>query len=233
LNIYFFVTQSQLIRKIKELKRVKPKKEWVLLTKKQILGQEATFELFSFFKPAYAGLFVLLLLAGLFQFSQGALPGEYLYYFKKIVEKGQIMFSSEEEKPRVNLELANKRLEELNLIAEKNEVKKLAKAMSEFQANVSQTAESLEKVKKIDKDIVAQTKKLAENKERVEEVLATKIETKDYDNALARLVEREILNLEKSSLTQEEEGLLEKARQDFEQRNYSEALIKILDLSQK
>lgn len=227
--------KSQLVRKIRQLKKVKPKKDWVLLTKTQILGQETTFNLLPFLRPAYAGLFALLLLAGLFEFSQGALPGESLYYLKKIVEKGQIILSSEEERPRMNLELANKRLEELNQIVQKNEVRKLAPAMDEFRANVSAAAKNLTNVKKISKEIVAQIQKLEENEEELGKILATKVgneEYEEYNIALAQLVERQILELEEKTLSKDDEVILKAARQDFESGDYSEALIKILVLSQ-
>lgn len=227
--------KSQLVRKIRQLKKVKPKKDWVLLTKTQILGQETTFNLLPFLRPAYAGLFALLLLAGLFEFSQGALPGESLYYFKKIVEKGQIILSSEEERPRMNLELANKRLEELNQIVQKNEVRKLAPAMDEFRANVSAAAKNLPNVKKISKEIVVQIQKLEENEEELGKILATKVgneEYEEYNIALAQLVERQILEMEEKTLSKDDEVILKAARQDFESGDYSEALMKILVLSQ-
>lgn len=224
--------KSQLVRKIRQLKKVKPKKDWVLLTKTQILGQETTFNLLPFLRPAYAGAFALLLLAGLFEFSQGALPGESLYYFKKIVERGQIILSSEEERPRMNLELANKRLEELNQIVQKNEVRKLAPAMDEFRANASAAAKNFTNVKKISKEIVVQIQKFEENVEKVEKALATKIDTEEYDNALPQLVEREILELEEKTLSEDDEVILRAARQDFEAGDYSEALIKMLVLSE-
>lgn len=227
--------KSQLVRKIRQLKKVKPKKDWVLLTKTQILGRETTFNLLPFLRPAYAGLFALLLLAGLFEFSQGALPGESLYYFKKIVEKGQIILSSEEERPRMNLELANKRLEELNQIVQRNEVRKLAAGMDEFRANVSAAAKNLPNVKKISKEIVVQIQKLEENEEELGKILATKVgneEYEEYNIALAQLVERQILEMEEKTLSKDDEVILKAARQDFESGDYSEALIKILVLSQ-
>jgi uncharacterized phage infection (PIP) family protein YhgE len=227
---------NNLVREIKQLRKVKPRKDWVLSTKTQILGKEQSFELFPFFRPAYAGLFVLLVLLGLFEFSQGALPGESLYYLKKITERGQIILSSEDEKPGINLEFANKRLEELNQIAQRNEVKKLAPAMEEFRANVSEAAKNLPKLKKIDENLVLQTKKLEENKEKIEKVLATKIEDgayAEYISAMAQVVENQINDLEERTLTEEDEVLLREAKADFERGDYSDALVKILDLSQR
>jgi len=227
------MNNSQLINTIKELKSVKPRKEWVIMTKDKILTEKVRAELFPFFKPVYAGLFCLLFVIGLFDFSQEALPGESLYYLKKVSERGEVLLASIEEKPRVRLELANRRLEELNQIAEKNQVRKLASAIGEFQANVSEVAKDLSRMKEIDQEFVDQTKKLEQNKQKVEETLATKIETEELDGALASVVEREISDLEERSLTEEEKGLLEEAKQDFEGEDYSEALMKIWELSQK
>jgi len=226
------MTEKELIGKIRELRQIKPRKDWVLSTKTQILGQEPRLEIFPFFRPAYAGIFVVLLLIGLFEFSQSALPGEPLYVLKRISEKAVVSLTPQEQKSKVNLESANKRLEELNQIAQNNEVKKLAPAMSEFQANISEAAKNLVNVKKVDKEIIAQTQKLEENKEKVEQVLSTKIETEELDNALGQLVEREIKDLEKRTLDEEQTAILEEAKADFEAENYSEALIKILSLSQ-
>jgi len=230
------MTEKELIGKIRELRQIRPRKDWVLLTKTQILGgvevRPQPF-LFPFFRPAYAGLFVVLILIGLFEFSQSALPGEPLYLLKRVVERSQAVFVSESEKPKLNLELANRRLDELNQVAQNNEVKKLAPAINEFQANAAIAAKNLAKVKKVDKEIVAQIKKLEENKEKVEKVLATKIEMEEYDNDLAKLVENQIKDLETRTLSEDQQKLLEEAKADFEAGNYSDALIKILDLSQK
>ena len=231
------MTEAELIKKIKTLKEIKPRNDWVLLTKSQILGDvevRPQHFLFPFFKPAYAGVFVVLFLIGLFEFSQSALPGEPLYFIKRASEQTVASFTPQEQKSKVNLESANKRLEELNQIAQNpNEVKKLAPTMSEFQANVSEAVKNLVNVKRVDEGLVAQTKKLEENKEKVEKVLATKIETEEYDNALSKLVEREIQDLEERTLNEEQTATLQEAKADFEVGNYSEALIKILSLSQK
>lgn len=230
------MTEAELIKKIKTLREIKPRNDWVLLTKSQILGDvevRPQHFLFPFFKPAYAGVFVVLFLIGLFEFSQSALPGEPLYFVKRASEQAVVSFTSQEQKSKVNLQSANKRLEELNQIVQNNEVKKLAPAMSEFQANVSEAVKNLVNVKRVDEGLVAQTQKLEENKEKVEKVLATKIETEEYDNALSQLVEREIQDLEERTLNEEQTVTLQEAKADFEAGNYSEALIKILNLSQK
>ena len=235
INLRFIsMTEKELIGEIRKLRQIRPSQDWVSLTKIQILGDVEVKPqpfYFPFFKPAYAGLIVVVLF-GLFGFAQNSLPGDILYPIKKITEKSQAVFVSEKELPKYNLEIANKRLDELNEIAQTNQVKKLASAISEFQTNMSEAAKSLAKVKGQDVEkIVAQTKKLEENKQIVEEVLATKIETEEFDIALSQLVEREIKELESQTLTEEDESLLEEAKADFSAGNYSQALEKILILS--
>jgi len=224
--------EKELIGKIRELRQIKPRKDWVVLTKSQILGQEPKILFFPFFKPVLATVTAFGILFGIFSLAQNSLPGDFLYSIKKITEKGQAVFVSEEEKPAFQFELANKRLEELTEIAQTNQVKKLPPAISEFQANMSEVAKSLAKVKGQDVEkIVAQTQKLEENKKKVEEVLATRIETKEYDNAIAQLVEGQIEELESQTLTEGQQELLEEAKEDFQAGNYNQALEKILILS--
>lgn len=227
------MTETKLIKQIKELRKIKPRKDWVLLTKTQILGEEKRAVLFPFFRPAYAGLFLALLLLGFFEFSQGALPGESLYYLKKITERSQIILSSEQERPRLNLELVNKRLEELNQIAQNNEVRKLAPALKEYQASIFEAVKSLTKMAATTSDslvikgIAEETQKLEENKK----ILGTLYGIAGLDEKLSPVkvvAELLIKDMEKTTFTEEGEEILEQAKQDFENGNYSEALERIL-----
>lgn len=221
----------QLIRNLKKLNQIQPRKEFVISAKKEILGEDLGFGLFPSLKPVYAGLFCIVIVFGLFQFSQNALPGEILFSLKKITEKGQTMFASEQDKPRLSLFLANKRLMELETITEMNQAQKLASAVNEFKLKSAEAAKDLASVTKVSKEIVAQFKELKENKEKLEQVLSTKIETEEFDNALGQLVEREIKDLEQRTLNENDLSILEQAKEFFEKKDYSEALIKILELN--
>lgn len=234
------MTDPTLVKKIQVLKQIKPRKDWVILTKSQILRQEpslieqfsSSLEAYFQYKPAFATLIALMVLIGSFGFAQNSLPGDALYPLKKIVERGQAIFVSKKELPSYNLEIANKRLEELTKIAQTNQVRKLAPAISEFQANVSQAAENLGKTREPDvKEIVVETKKLEKNKEKIEALGVVIGETKELDNALAQLVEREIKDLEKRTLSESQEKIVVQIREDFELGNYNQALEKILLLS--
>ena len=233
------MTETNLIQKLKTFKQIKPRKDWVVFAKKQILGEEpklgwaSVLEIFPriLFQPkfVFANFIIVGILIGSFISAQNSLPGEPLYLLKKISERGQALFVSEVEKPRAQLELANKRLEELTKIAETNQVKKLAPALEEYQASISQAAENLKEVKGADiKEIAKVTKKLEESKKRVEALGVVIEETEELNNALTSLAEREIQELEKQILTENQEKLLEEAKEDYEAGNFASALEKIL-----
>lgn len=238
-------TELQLIKKIQALKQIKPRKEWVFLAKTQILGEnegEKTrfSSILSIFRPFILQryqlvlatfLFFGILVSGAFSFAQTSLPGDLLYPLKRVAESGRAILASDEEKPQVQLELANKRLEELTKIAEANQTKKLASAINEFQASVSQAAKDLKNPPKITKEIVAQTKKLEENKKKVESLGVVVGDVEELDNTLKTLVGREIKDLENKTLTEEQGKTLEEAKEFFEAGNYSQSLEKILNLS--
>ncbi|MFC1789715.1 hypothetical protein ACFLYY_01925, partial [Patescibacteria group bacterium] len=122
------MTEKQLISKLKELKKTKPSQDWVVLLKRQILGEPEknwietieTFPkwVFHYNKLAFASLIFVGFIAGAFTFSQNALPGDPLFALKKVTEKTQAIFVSEGEFSNIQLGFANKRLEELNKIVQ-------------------------------------------------------------------------------------------------------------------
>jgi len=243
------MVEKHLIRQLKELADIQPRKDWVVLTKRRIFADEVMPEakpgLLSFFpffryKLALAPIISVLIIIGLFGFAQSTIPGDLLFSVKKMTEDAQVTFTSTTEKPKAHLELANKRLEELNSIAENNQVRNLDPAIKEFQANIVQatkeimamnvnvtTSDSL-----VLKGIVAETQKLEENKQKVEQVLATVIgDTQGLRNAIALLEEQLatqlIAGLENQMLTEEDEKLLIEAKEYYEDRDFSQALYKI------
>ena len=225
------MSESKLIAKIQKLKQIKPSKNWVILTKSQILEDEPKFEFIPVLKPVFASVTGILILFGLFITTQNSLPGDFLYSLKRISEKGQAVFVSEDNKPKISLELANKRLEELTKIAQTNQVKKLAPAIEEVQASMAEAAKSLKKSTKLEKEFVVQAQKLEENKQKIEALGIVVEDGEELDNTLNQIVEREIKDLESRTLTEEQQELFEQVKENFEAGDYSQALIKILFLS--
>jgi len=242
------MTEADLIKKIRLLKQIRPSKDWVLLTKRELFKEETSVfkayrnpasvilgifpRLFLNYRFAVATFVVLGILAsGTVNLAQNSLPGDFLYSVKRISEKGRAIFVSEKEKPRAQLELANKRLDELTKIAEENQVQKLAPAISEFQASLYQAAKDLKKPNKLTKEIVDQTQKLEENREKVEALGIVIGGSEEFENTLKEIVQREIQDLETRSLTENQEELLGEIKEDFEVGNFAGALEKIWLLS--
>ena len=270
------ITEKQLIGKIQEFRQIKPRKDWVILTKSQILGQEPSGQdlratiliirgLFSFtraiakamktsfsslpsprkrgsvggdeatasstkpvFKPVFASLIAVFIILGAFGSAQNSLPGDILYTLKKAAQKSQAVFVSEKETPAFQLKLANDRLEDLAKAPAKN----LAPTINEFQANLSEAAKYIAKINAttsdqiIIKNIVKETKKLEENKQKIESlgVVLDNKGTSEFNNALAKVVENLIKDLETRTLTGEKTEMVSQMKELFEQGKYSDAL---------
>lgn len=238
------MTETELIKKIQALKGIKPRKDWVISVKNQILSEEiasAREVIPSFwgwprlvlqYRMALATLVVVGLLMGTFGLAQKSLPGDFLYAFKKVVEKTKLSFVPEQEKPSLHLEYANESLQNIVKIVENNKTAKITPIIEEYQTNVSEAAKGLTQIKKPDvKKIVQKTKEIEENKQKIEALGVIVGETKEWNNALAQIVENEIKDLERGVLSDAQAKILEEVKKDYESGNYSQALEKILLLS--
>ncbi len=248
--------ESQLVRQLKSLRELKPSDNWVSFTKERIFAGEPTpaglrAGLLSFFsvfqyRLALAPIVSVLVLIGLFGVTQNTVPGDFLFSVKKITENAQVTFSSSAEKPKTQLKMANRRLEELSRIAEGNQVRNLDPTIKEFQSNIIQATKDLAafdiNVTSSDslviKELVAETRKLAENKEKVESVLGAVIgDTNELNNAILQIEKQAaaylINDLGKRTLSENDGQLLIQARDDFNAGHYATSLEKIWILSNK
>ena len=241
------ITETDLIKKIKELKQIRPRSEWVVLCKNQILEEQEMFgvrpQTFLAFlkmafklifkpalKPALATAMAFGIVFGVFGFAQNALPGELLYSVKKLTEKTQAVFVSEQEKPYFQFELANKRIQELNKIAETNQANKLAPAIKEYQASVSKAVENLTQIKEpeknpeIVKQVVLQSEKLTEKKQEVETLGVVFDNTEEQlEDSANQLIERMIAVWEREPLNEKQAEYLKQAKEFYEQEEYYQA----------
>ena len=195
------MNEEKLVNQIEKLKKIRPESDWVSSNKEKLLGSEKQLDWSLFFKPALAGASVFAVIVA-FNLSQDALPGEMLFTLKKVAEQKDIVFSSEEERPVKNFELASQRLEDLYLIAERNEVKKISPALEEFQTKVEDVNEDLSKAlvthQEIEEDLIKKANKLEEKKKEVSKTLASEIggqEWDDYEILFARAKIRNAENL--------------------------------------
>lgn len=153
------MTEQELIAKIQELRSVKPRKDWVLLTKNRIFDRESrgvmspqtvmlhyisslSIPRFALMRPVLA-LSTLAVLAGLFGLTHNSLPGDLLYPVKKAATHGQATLLSQDS-AELSLNLAAQSASALKKIAKNNDIEKLAPAIQDYQKNLKSASASLE-----------------------------------------------------------------------------------------
>ena len=235
--------EEELIHNLHQLRQIKPKKEWAGLVKEQILGEQESRsfivplrEIFRFRRIFAPALTVSLVLVGLFGFSQNSLPGDILYPVKKISERAQGIFVSKDKQPDFHLELAKRRLEELNRTVKENQVKRLAPAMEEYEA--TKKAAEKEVVASIKNKPVKEAVKIAMkaapilnkiNKQEKETYSVLGIEPDDEEtgddaDAEKSVVEYLIKGAEASSLTEQQSKDLAMIKNYYKIGDYEKAL---------
>lgn len=231
------MTERELIKKLQELRRIKPDKEWAILAKNNILGEEKYETSPSFIsilrvifaKPTYAGLAIIFVgFFGTFTFAQNSLPGDTLYPIKKITERAHAIFVSEKEKPEFNLNLASKRLEELSKIAETNRVRNLPPAITETRASINEATKSLARSSN-----PAEIKKIVEEIENKAQAISQTLGVEIGEEELVELkhgsdklfVKYLIFDLQSRTLTEKQKTILTQMQELADEEQYSEAII--------
>ncbi len=238
--------EKETIKLLQELKAIKPRKEWVFLSKKRILGPDfepktsSLMDVFSFFgqKWILAPISAVLLLIGAFAISQSSLPGDALYPMKRMSETLNSYLASQEDRSMARLESADKRIDELQKIAETNQAKKLSAALNEIESSkraVKKEAAGLKTMTQEDANRVAKEMalKMVEINQKESQVLAgLGIEQKKaVDPAEKEIAEILIQEAENSELAESQALALENAKQAFSQTDYQRALEEILKAS--
>jgi len=218
--------EKDLIRKISVLRQIKPRKNWVLLTKNQILGQEPQKESLPFWrvfqfvlKPAYALSVVLLAVLA---------AGAVIYFSNQ---------PGEEISPRISS------TNNINTRAET-----LTPALEQLQANLAQAKENLENAKLKPKKVLAVGKSVKSITESGKSLMSqikgegtsTQVlaslnrsieELEESNQAIYKArVEQLLSDLDDLTLTSRQEKLFNQAVESYEAGNYEIALEEILQL---
>jgi len=236
------MTEKELITKIQGLRQITPKKEWVFLTKREILGEEEVQERISWlevfprfffqYKLVFASLALVIIAVITLGFSQNAVPGDLLFVLKRATEKAQTAFISPDEQLKNRLELANKRLEELTKIAELNQSKKLASAIEECQASVSQAAEMAKQVKgpQEARKVIPEIKKMEGNIQNLKSYGVEIGESENTENIYKPVVDMLLKDLENRTLTEDQQKLLTEAEEIYQTGNYPDTLYILMQI---
>jgi len=224
--------EKQILKQLKKFRKIQPEKNWVLSTKKQILGEG--FQTFPVFQFAFSSLAVILLFViSISQFSNYALPGEPLYVFKKAKENFLAKFQKEKE-PEIKIEALKNRTEELKKITKANDTKKLPKGIEELKNQAKETSKALTQTKVKPKDlknVMASLQNIKEVEKSLGINLESESEIEEYQKSLKNQLKLIIEDLEQRSLTQNQKEILESAKKDLEENNLESALTKVLSLN--
>jgi hypothetical protein len=239
--------EKQLIEKIESLKTIKPRKEWVVFAKSELFEEERVIAeqkigfkellhglkfMFSH-KYAFSTIAVVLILTGTFGFALKTVPGDTLFAVKKALEQSQAVFLPQSDKLEFDLAQANKRLEDLTKIAGNKDSRKLAPAIDEYQASVSEVAKNLatETDKTKLKEIVSKVKELEIREKEIKSLGVELGENADKDITLIGLITNEINKLEADNISSEQRSLLIIAQAKLEKGEIADALDIILELN--
>ena len=174
------------VKKIKNLKQIRPDSSWLINQKSFLLSEISQDEkerkpslvlpLFNFnvlkiFKPSFAIALTMIILitslvtVGVIGAAQNSLPGDFLYPIKTAVEKTQLTFTpGEANKTKLSIKLATQRMDEFTQIVNEPEKKKdVEKTVKSFTAQMVNVREGIDKLKEKNAEKAAEVAKLVKS----------------------------------------------------------------------
>lgn len=238
------MNQKELIKSIKQLKEIKPRKEWALLVKSQILSEnkvEASFvaeqktsgileilsSVFLQRKFAYSFAALLFLVFGLFGFASYTMPGDLLFPVKKMAEQSQAALTGQIGL-RQEVATLNSRISDLAQVTKEGRKDNLSSAINEINANAVALTKNIK-----DSSDPETLKNIAVSLKTLANVPGTDLMTNpDVKGLYQVVVQSQINDLEKTTLTDSQKETLAKVKDLYDQGKYTDALEEILLINQ-
>lgn len=238
--------ERELISAIRAMRNIKPGKDWVFLLKNQVLFPEspshnpvqrsswretlpAVWGVLSGRAVgrgfAYAFSVCLVVLMGILGFAQFTLPGDMLFPVRKIAEQSQASLARESNL-QSNLENFKKRSYDLTQAVKGKKAGNISSAVKEVNEaakQLIQLAEDPKAAKEIAKEI-----KNSQVLLYLEGTPSAKEASPALYEACKVLVEQMLLDLEKTTLTESQQAVVDEAKSRYAQGEYFQALEKIL-----
>lgn len=229
------MNEFELIYQLKQLKEIKPQKDWVVLCKNQILDKEDFSEKFSIIS-IFQNLFFIKKFKPVYIVSTGIM----------LLFIGAVSFFllTGKEKPIEIAETPTK----------PESTKEIVLALGDLQKEIDQTIISLEEIKEpqrvletrnvivpfvqATKEVLAQLEKaeLEQNVRTDNKVLAVKQSVENLESAqestIAKLANNLIQFLKTRTLTETQQEVLKQAEQAYNEGNYHQALIDVMLVQQ-
>lgn len=238
------MTEKKLISLLQELKQIKPRKEWVSLSKMNILGhdvierkemvipaQHASFSsiagLFYQKKLAYTFAALAILAVASFGFLQYGLNG-----LEGNPTGPEVLVLSEEAslEAKTNVEAFKAKSHDLAQLAKENP-ESVSLAVNDVKAAAKQLTETIKKYPEVAKEVALEinnNKTYLDIQETSEEASELKVASNDLYKIV---VEQMIEDLQKTSLTESQQDALDIAKDLHEKEKHTDALESILLLS--
>jgi len=237
------MTEKDLISKLQKLDQIKPRQDWVFSLKSEILNPKSetnpkfsNFEFlisifFSRKSLAYAFATLLFIMVGMFGFAQYTVPGDMLFSVKKITEQSQAALSGQTGLKQEVATLGS-RINELTQLTKDGRTANISSAIDEVRQSASKVAESLKASSAKDPQ---SAKELASEVQKIKQLqtladLSGTPEMKSLDDALATLVQNEITDLEKTTLTEAQKETLKEVKGLYDAGDFASALEEILTI---
>lgn len=199
------MTDREFIKNLRKLDKIQPSKHWLVLLRRNLIAQidydikRERSERFNFLlaplrfgwlgsfqSTALAVSLVFIFIFGpwlAIKASEGSLPGDLLYSVKKASEGVQKTVANSEEKPRLQVEFAGRRLEELSKINQDlpDNLEKTSKSIEiiiNFKDNLASVSQQIKDISSKDKAVVVaqETKKLKENLAKAKSEMPAEVE---------------------------------------------------------
>ena len=237
------ITQKQLIEQIKTLKDIKPRKEWAVLFKTQLLSEEqvevkipaqkvgifdALYSVFFQRKLAYAFAAVLILIVGVFGFSRYAMPGDLFFPVKNITEQSQAALAGQTQLKQ-EVAIFNSRINDLNKLAQTGKKSNMPSAINEVNAKASVLAANLKNNPVKDSNTI---KDIANSLKTLADVPGADLTVNsNIEDLYQTVVQSQIADLQKTTLTDDQKKILTSAESLYSQGKYEQALEEILPIN--
>jgi hypothetical protein len=182
---------------LQKLKSIKPSSKWLSLTRQKLVDElsvesnlkpsNSFFDWFWFHRlqPVALSLCLILIMAGgpvlAVTAAQSSLPGDLLYPIKKIAERVSLQVASEDNKAQIQVDLAYRRIEELNKIAvgSSNQIEKSQKTkvvVDDLKVSISEAGQKMMELSKDKVAVIAKkTQKIETDLTKVKNEIASEI----------------------------------------------------------
>jgi len=234
------ITQKRIISGLEELKNIKPSSEWVIFAKSQIFEEQkeptilnnqpslkfVDFLKFIIFKRklAYSVATLTFMIIGLIGFAEYTMPGDTLFPIKKLAERSEAALTLQSG-IKHNVVVLNNRINDLALATKEGKKENIPSAISEINVNASELAKNL---KENSIDDISTIKDIASGLKTLTAVEGTDL---TVNTDIQDIIQSLIIDLEKTTLTEDAKEKLDNAKKLYEDKKYNLALEEIFYLA--